>query len=143
MDASSAAEDVASSPDTAAAPNAFRAHPIFNNCVLHAGDVKVQRRRALFADGGVGPEVTTASCDFNAECSRVKGKFDPGDGSVSMECVGGNCTCSYLSNAKGSRPSAIPFQTEKPCDSTARAEQLFTETCLSGMWKPTLPHAPE
>jgi len=125
----------------AAPPDASISHPIFNNCVLHAGNVKVQRRQALFADGGVGPEIVNSSCDINAECSRIKGTPSAGDGSVSMDCIGELCTCTYLSSSKGSHPVSQKFKPDKPCDSAAQAELLLTKNCLSGMFKASDPSA--
>jgi len=59
MDARIASEDATTRPD------ASPAHPIFNDCVLHAGNVNVQRQQARFADGGVGPQVVSSGAPLS------------------------------------------------------------------------------
>ncbi len=125
-----AMDAAASLPD---ASPALTAHPIFNECVLHAGDVNVRRRQPLLPDGGLGPAVVISACAFNAECVRAKGKSSPGDGFVHMECSGRDCFCAYQSANTGNREVSVSFAIEEACDSAAKAESNFVQRCLSGM----------
>lgn len=121
--------------DTAPPSDSVPAHPIFNSCVLHAGDASVRRRQPLLPDGSLGPETTLASCSFSAECVQVKRRVTPGDGFVSMNCHHESCVCSFDPMAPKDAATSFSFQADEACASGEVAERLFRRWCLSGSEK--------
>jgi hypothetical protein len=128
-DAGSSSTTVLSSPHSDVGPRSGISSP----CVLHAGDVHTHRREALNSQGEVVSTSSKAECSFNAECVRRQGISSPGDGNVSLECVGKRCICSLKPLSRSARPTIFSFESDTPCSTGDMAERLILERCMAGL----------
>jgi len=108
--------------------------PISTQCVLHAGGGKGSSSRQKAPDGGLEVAVKRGSCWFNAECIRMPGNAQPGDGFVSLTCTDDACECTL--EPIGEAAVKESFRYADVCTDGDAASHLLVERCMSGMARP-------
>lgn len=119
--------------------NTPETRPVFSNCRL--GSFR-------FASAGHDENTTGSprrsgtlepSCAINADCIAEQGKTTPGDGTVIMECEGGNCSCRLEALAPPS--TVVQFGFVASCSTPEVMQQLIKDHCLIGMDVRTSSHS--
>jgi hypothetical protein len=124
---------IAPDPQSAQRSDAAAATPtvVRSDCVLHAGQVYVERSRSRGPGAQQGPEVQTSRCSFNAECIAEQGQVTDGDGDVYLACAEDDCSCRIVPLTPARE--AVEFQFRAECVTDIQAKQLLVERCMKGM----------
>lgn len=123
-------------PPPSAAPAASSRPPaiVLSECVLHAGGGNRHSSKVKVGDGSV-TETKSGSCYYGAECVRMPGNAQPGDGFVGVKCEGTHCTCT-ITSATDDRKTEESFDIEDLCTSGDIAKSLLIERCMKDMPPP-------
>ena len=101
-----------------------------SGCVLDMGGGRSGSRTEIGPDGVLRILHPQPRCWFEADCVKERGRDNPGDALVSIDCRGRRCTCTFESLVPRRRTIKFSFDAEDPCDDT-RLKSLLLGRCVS------------
>lgn len=99
-------------------------------CVLDVGESRKGSRTRVGRDGVLTIVHPQPRCSLEASCIREQGRDHPGDATISIDCRGNHCACTFQSLSPRPNTIKFSFDAEDPCDD-ARLKSLLLDRCLS------------
>jgi hypothetical protein len=100
-----------------------------SGCVLDVGGGRKGERTEISKDGVLRIVHEVTRCWLEADCIREQGRNTPGDATVSIDCRGKHCVCTFESFMPAKRIK-FSFDVEEPCDDM-HLKSLLLDRCVN------------